>query len=168
MKKVNSKINKNGRRGFTMVELVVALAIIAIVSIATVFLIITQTNMNAKSIQVVEATNVAENAIECFRFAVNDPDPSTSVEDKFENAFGKTLGQDQCRYPPQHTGEYLFSSSAGTEYGSVSFRKSARFGCFWRASRSGAKNALLPSRLFGRRLADDGGLPRGVSAGHIL
>lgn len=88
MKKVNSKINKNGRRGFTMVELVVALAIIAIVSIATVLLIITQTNMNAKSIQVVEATNVAENAIECFRYAVNKTDGN--VVDNFEEAFNET------------------------------------------------------------------------------
>ena len=93
MKKVNSKINKNGRRGFTMVELVVALAIIAIVSIATVLLIITQTNMNAKSIQVVEATNVAENAIECFRYAVNNPvnndDAKHDIIESFEKAFNE-------------------------------------------------------------------------------
>lgn len=112
MKKVNSKINKNGRRGFTMVELVVALAIIAIVSIATVFLIITQTNMNAKSIQVVEATNVAENAIECFRFAVNDPDPSKSVEDKFESAFEKSLGIENLE--PNENGRYEFNKHGAT------------------------------------------------------
>lgn len=110
MKKVNSKINKNGRRGFTMVELVVALAIIAIVSIATVFLIITQTNMNAKSIQVVEATNVAENAIECFRFAVNvSGSDEAAIKSNFESAFKKSLGlgEGEELKPKEETDEYV-------------------------------------------------------------
>ena len=90
---------RGNRRGFTMVELVIALVIIAIVSLATVSLIITQNNMNLKSTQVIEATNVAENAIECFRFAVNhpvdpedednDPDKDDVIE-SFEIAFNKT------------------------------------------------------------------------------
>ncbi len=81
---------REGKGGFTMVELVVALVIIAIVSLATVSLIITQNNLNLKSTQVIEATNVAENAIECFRFAVNDPDTTLSVKDKFVTAFELT------------------------------------------------------------------------------
>ena len=90
---------REGKGGFTMVELVVALVIIAIVSLATVSLIITQNNLNLKSTQVIEATNVAENAIECFRFAVNhpvdpedednDPDKDDVIE-SFEIAFNKT------------------------------------------------------------------------------
>ena len=95
-----------------MVELVVALVIIAIVSLATVSLIITQNNMNQKATQVIEATNVAENAIECFRFAVNDPDTSISVEDKFEIAFGKTLGENYDFGDAQ--GEYIINKHGAT------------------------------------------------------
>ena len=80
--KRRGNLNREGKGGFTMVELVVALVIIAIVSLATVSLIITQNNMNQKATQVIEATNVAENAIECFRFAVN-----TSKDDDYRNEF---------------------------------------------------------------------------------
>ena len=114
MKKVNSKINKNGRRGFTMVELVVALAIIAIVSIATVFLIITQTNMNAKSIQVVEATNVAENAIECFRFVVNTDNGDGDYKPEFEEAFKKSLGLGEGEHLQEDNGVYIINEHGAT------------------------------------------------------
>ena len=107
-----SRKGREGRGGFTMVELVVALVIIAIVSLATVSLIITQNNMNQKATQVIEATNVAENAIECFRFAVNDPDTSISVEDKFEIAFGKTLGENYDFGDAQ--GEYIINKHGAT------------------------------------------------------
>lgn len=85
--KRRGNLNREGKGGFTMVELVVALVIIAIVSLATVSLIITQNNMNQKATQVIEATNVAENAIECFRFAVNDENDTIR---SFYDAFVKT------------------------------------------------------------------------------
>ena len=62
-----TKISK--RRGFTVAELVVALAVILIVSSAAITFISVQTNTEARAIATVEATNMAENAIECFRFA---------------------------------------------------------------------------------------------------
>ena len=81
---------REGKGGFTMVELVVALVIIAIVSLATVSLIITQNNLNLKSTQVIEATNVAENAIECFRFAVKTDNGDNNFKPEFIEAFNKT------------------------------------------------------------------------------
>ena len=84
---------REGKGGFTMVELVVALVIIAIVSLATVSLIITQNNLNLKSTQVIEATNVAENAIECFRFAVNTS-TDDNYNDDFVTAFNNTLSEE--------------------------------------------------------------------------
>ena len=61
----------NARRGFSLAEVVVAIAIIVIVSSASMTLIGVQARTEAKSVATVEATNIAENAIECFRYAQN-------------------------------------------------------------------------------------------------
>ena len=68
MKKVISNIKKN-RRGFTVAEVIVALTVIIIVSGATLMLVASQANAETVAIQTIEATNIAENAIECFRYA---------------------------------------------------------------------------------------------------
>ena len=75
--KVNSK-----KRGFTIVELVVAMTIIVIVSATAIALINTQNTIHLRTMQTIEATNMAENAIECFRYV-------DSV-DEFETAYAKT------------------------------------------------------------------------------
>lgn len=78
--KVNSIKN---RRGFTVVELVVAITIIVIVSATAIGLINTQNKIHQQTMQTVEATNMAENAIECFRWA-------NSISE-FETAYEKTF-----------------------------------------------------------------------------
>ena len=78
--KVNSIKN---RRGFTVVELVVAITIIVIVSATAIGLINTQNKIHQQTMQTVEATNMAENAIECFRV--------TSSEAEFVEAYAKTF-----------------------------------------------------------------------------
>ena len=76
--------NREGRRkGFTIAELVVAMAIIFIVSATAIGIINTQNTVHLRTTQTVEATNMAENAIECFRYA-------NSVEG-FEEVYGKTF-----------------------------------------------------------------------------
>ena len=72
----------NSRKGFTIAELVVAMAIIVIVSATAIALINTQNTIHLRTMQTVEATNMAENAIECFRYA-------DSVEG-FEKVYAKT------------------------------------------------------------------------------
>ena len=57
------------RRGFSLVEVVVALAIIVIVSGAAISLIVSHSRLEARTVQTVEAASIAENAIECFRYA---------------------------------------------------------------------------------------------------
>ncbi len=79
MSKVNSIKN---RRGFTVVELVVAMAIIVIVSATAIGLINTQNTVHLRTTQTIEATNMAENAIECFRWA--------ETEAKFVESYAKT------------------------------------------------------------------------------
>ena len=74
----------NSKKGFTIVELVVALAIITIVSATAIGIINVQNTVYLRTVQTVEATNIAENAIECFRWANGDTD-------KFEETFKKSL-----------------------------------------------------------------------------
>jgi len=73
----------NARRGFSLAEVVVAIAIIVIVSSASMTLIGVQARTEAKSVATVEATNIAENAIECFRYAQNTGTPFSEVFDDF-------------------------------------------------------------------------------------
>lgn len=107
----SNREGKNGRRGFTIVELVVAMAIILIVSGTGIALIMTQTKVDSQASQTLDATNVCENAIECFRYAVNvsASDTKDEVVATFKEAFEKTgtlLGE------PDENGKYTISSGA--------------------------------------------------------
>ena len=82
MSSLNSK--RNRKRGFTVVELVVALAVILIVSATAIGLVNTQNTIYLRTMQTTEATNMAENAIECFRFE------GKNGESRFEDLFEKT------------------------------------------------------------------------------
>ena len=77
----------NSKKGFTIVELVVALAIITIVSATAIGIINVQNTVYLRTVQTVEATNIAENAIECFRWADD--------ANEFEAAFKKTLNENE-------------------------------------------------------------------------
>ena len=79
----------NSRKGFTIAELVVAMAIIFIVSATAIGIINTQNTVHLRTTQTVEATNMAENAIECFRYAVENP-KENNVEAAFVEAYAKT------------------------------------------------------------------------------
>ena len=74
MSSLNS--HRNRKRGFTVVELVVALAVILIVSATAIGLVNTQNTIYLRTMQTTEATNMAENAIECFRFAGKNDESS--------------------------------------------------------------------------------------------
>nr|MBE6545136.1 type II secretion system protein [Oscillospiraceae bacterium] len=87
--KVNSRDKKRASRGFTIVEVVVALTVIVIVSAAGMMMVQSQIKAEQKVAQTIEATNIAENAIECFRFAKNN-EGSDGFEKTFEDTFGKT------------------------------------------------------------------------------
>lgn len=72
MKKLISKLKNKSSRGFTVAEVVVALTIIVLVSGASLLTFATQARVEAKTAQTFEATNIAENAIECFIYAGGD------------------------------------------------------------------------------------------------
>ena len=83
MKKLISKLKEKSRRGFTVAEVVVALTIIVLVSGASMTLIAMQARNEVRAVQTIEATNIAENAIECFIYADGEIG-------KFEGAFANS------------------------------------------------------------------------------
>lgn len=87
---MTEKLKKAGlrrRKGITVVEVAVALAVISIVSAAAVGLILNSVNVEAKFQAVTQVQNQANSVLDCFRFS--------SDEDTFSQAL-------------QHLGEYTF------------------------------------------------------------
>lgn len=82
MTKMNNK-KKNSRRGFTIVELVVTLTLIVLVSVISIGVVAVNNKAYGETIDMIEATNIAENAVECFRFVKNN---HINIEDE-ENGF---------------------------------------------------------------------------------
>ena len=72
MRNSKRKAHISSRRGFTVLEVVIALTVITIVSASAFALIHSHLKLENQSVQSIEATNIAENAIECFRFAKNN------------------------------------------------------------------------------------------------
>ena len=100
----------NSKNGFTIVELVVALAIITIVSATAIGIINVQNTVYLRTVQTVEATNIAENAIECFRWAVNNATEENNAENIFEEAFAKT----GYKFTENESGKYTIETNGMT------------------------------------------------------
>ena len=66
-----------------MLEVVIALTVIAIVSASAFALIHSHIKLEKQSVQSIEATNIAENAIECFRFAKDGDDEDIDLINEF-------------------------------------------------------------------------------------
>lgn len=85
MKKLNKNNILASRRGFSMMEVVIGLTIIIIVSAASLTLILQHSKAEINVAQTIEATNVAENAIECFDEVENFDEAEN--REKFEQLF---------------------------------------------------------------------------------
>ncbi len=72
----------HSRSGVSVAEVVIALAIIAVISAFTLSLIVMSISVESKSVAAIEVKNAAENAIECFRFAKNNADQVFYEPDK--------------------------------------------------------------------------------------
>ena len=110
--------NREGsRRGFTIVELAMALAIIVIVTAVSIGVVAVDSKTHGETIDMVEATNIAENAIECFRYAVKHPEEGQDgVIAAFKNALGKTgVTLDDAAVTGDLTGNYGFGYKANSE-----------------------------------------------------
>ena len=87
MRDSKRKAHISSRRGFTVLEVVIALTVITIVSASAFALIHSHLKLEKQSVQSIEATNIAENAIECFRFANGDAA-------KFETTYEAVIGEE--------------------------------------------------------------------------
>ena len=80
MRNSKRKTHISSHRGFTVLEVVIALTVIVIVSASAFALIHSHIKLEHDSIQRIEATNIAENAIECFRFAKDEAEFKIAYE----------------------------------------------------------------------------------------
>lgn len=111
MKRHAPKEKRNLRRGFTVAEVIIALTVIVIISAAAVVLISAQIRTETRAARTVTATNMAENAIECFRYACDtEPENDTARQTAFENAFGEP----GCGYKKNENGQYEHNGVFGT------------------------------------------------------
>lgn len=67
-RRINVKRNRS-RRGISLVEVVVALAVITIISAAALSLVISSARVDANSLRSTQVMMAAENVLECYRFA---------------------------------------------------------------------------------------------------
>ena len=65
-------IIKNTRKGITIMEMVIALTVIAIISGAALSIILSSLKVESRSAQIVEVTNLVESSIECFQYSENE------------------------------------------------------------------------------------------------
>ena len=68
MRRINDNKNRS-RRGISLVEVVVALTVIAIISSAALSLVISSASVDANSLRSTQVMMAAENVLECYRFA---------------------------------------------------------------------------------------------------
>ena len=80
-RRINAMRNRS-RRGISLVEVVVALAVITIISAAALSLVISSARVDANSLRSTQITIAAENSLECYRFAES--------EEKFAELLEKT------------------------------------------------------------------------------
>lgn len=96
--------NIRSRKGISMVEVVVALVVITIISLATLSVVFVSAKVEAKTFVAMEVRNSAENAVECFRFA------DGKVE-TFIGCLNKTVAKNEQEFQQQADGSYI--SNAG-------------------------------------------------------
>ena len=68
MRRINDNKNRS-RRGISLVEVVVALTVIAIISSAALSLVISSASVDANSLRSTQVMMAAENVLECYRCA---------------------------------------------------------------------------------------------------
>lgn len=105
------KVNSNkSKRGFTIVELVVALAIVLTMSFAAISTIDFQNRVYRNTLQTTEATNLAENAVECFRFA-GKAGFAGAYQISLKDDNGKTIMMSETTGDDNGTATYTFQKN---------------------------------------------------------
>ena len=105
-----------GKRGFSLVEVVVALAIIVTVSIAAMSLISTASVNSDRELAYSEARLYASNALEIFKFSNNETQYHELVNDKLTAPDSGYVSVDI------NTSENTFTATAKKQNGDVLFK----------------------------------------------
>ena len=79
MRRINDNKDRS-RRGISLVEVVVALTVIAIISSAALSLVISSARVDANSLRSTQVMIAAENSLECYRFAESEEEFAALLE----------------------------------------------------------------------------------------
>lgn len=85
-------IIKNSRKGVSLVELVIALAVIMIITAASISMIHSSIKIEVRAASIIEANNAAESIVEMYRFSNNFDETNNYNQEKFEELLGKFIG----------------------------------------------------------------------------
>lgn len=80
--KATNGVRLRSRKGLSLVEVMVALAVIAIISAAALSLVVSSSRLDAKSVKTAKVMMAAENALECFRYADNTEEFKNLLKNK--------------------------------------------------------------------------------------
>ena len=94
------------RKGISLAEVVIALVVITIISLATLSVVFVSAKVESKTIVAMEVRNSAENAMECFRFA------GGSV-DTFKKCLNLSVGADEDAVDVWQFADDTYSYNAG-------------------------------------------------------
>jgi len=81
-------------RGFAMAEVIIAIAVIGIISLAAVSLFTSSINSTKRAMDKAEAQNVLESVVECYRVS----ESGENFDNSFNSALAFTLDLDSADY----------------------------------------------------------------------
>lgn len=78
------KIIKNPRKGVTIVELIIALSIISIVTVAAITMMNSSIKIETRAASIIEANKTAESIVEIFRYSDNETEFENLCKEFFQ------------------------------------------------------------------------------------
>lgn len=115
---------KSRKKGFTIVEIVVALAVIAIISLATTTLVLTSQNAQKQSRDKFFAANFCNNSIAILQSAAKDAVDIDGMYGTFESEFESLLGVELGELTENETTIYFDGS-----WSQINTADGAKFKC---------------------------------------
>ncbi len=104
--------NQNKKRGFSLMEAIIALAIIVMIGGATLTLVLSSVKVENATAVKMNAVNDAQNAVECFRYA---RDNGTDLETLLQKAgvIDENAAQENGQYETEKVGYTLILTVQG-------------------------------------------------------
>ena len=82
-----NKVTNNPRKGITIIELVIALSVIVIITVAAISIVHSAIKIEIRASSIIEANNTAESIVEIFRFS-NYQDEFEQLGESLDESFG--------------------------------------------------------------------------------